>query len=62
MVELIGNLVFLSGKALILLFLLYVWYWLFFIEKDYVVFAMLTAAMILGGYFGMRAAKAEMGA
>ena len=60
--DIFGNIVFLGGKLLILAFIFYVWYWLFFIEKDYVVFAMLTAAMILGGYFGMRAAKAEMGA
>jgi|GEM_PF-5885877 len=60
--DILGNIVFLGGKLLILAFIFYVWYWLFFIEKDYVVFAMLTAAMILGGYFGMRAAKAEMGA
>jgi len=61
MVELIGNLVFLGGKLLILAFIFYVWWWLLMVEKDYIVFTMLTIVMIAGAYVGYRQAKAELG-
>ncbi len=60
--DIFGNIVFLGSKLLILAFICYVWYWLLVVEKDYVVFTMLTIVMIAGAYCGMRAAKAEMGA
>ncbi|NLH78382.1 MAG: hypothetical protein GX465_15225 [Acidobacteria bacterium] len=60
--DIFGNIVFLGGKLLILAFLVYVWWWLLAVEKDYIVFVMLTIVMILGSYCGYRAAKAEMGA
>ena len=57
--DLIGNLVFLAGKAFILLFLLYIWIWLLVVEKDYLVFALLTIFMAAGAYCGAREAIAE---
>jgi len=58
MVELIGNLVFLGGQALILLILLYIWVQLF-LTGDYITFALLTIFMCAGGYVGYRQAVAE---
>ena len=59
MVDIIGNIVFLGGKLLILAFLLYVWWWLLMIEKDYIVFVLLTIFMAAGAYVGYRQAVAE---
>jgi hypothetical protein len=56
--DLIGNLVFLGGQALILAFLIYIWVWLF-MTGDYLVFVLLTIFMIAGGYMGYREAIAE---
>jgi len=58
MVELIGNLVFLSGQALILLILIYIWIQLF-LTGDYITFALLTIFMCAGGYIGYKQAIAE---
>ena len=58
MVELIGNLVFLGGQALILLILIYIWIQLF-LTGDYITFALLTIFMAAGGYMGYREAVAE---
>jgi len=58
MVELIGNLVFLGGQALILLILVYIWIQLF-LAGDYVTFILLTVVCILGGYVGYKQAVAE---
>ena len=58
MVELIGNLVFLGGQALILLILIYIWIQLF-LAGDYITFALLTIFMCAGGYIGYRQAIAE---
>ena len=61
MVELIGNLVFLSGQIFILFILLYIWWSLLMVEKDYITFALLTIFMIAGGYVGYRQAIADAG-
>lgn len=61
MVELIGNLVFLGGQIFILLVLVYIWWSLLMVEKDYITFALLTIFMIAGAYVGAREARAEMG-
>lgn len=58
MVDLIGNLVFLGGQALILLILIYIWIQLF-LTGDYITFALLTIFMCAGGYIGYRQAIAE---
>ena len=58
MVELIGNLVFLSGQALILLILIYIWIQLF-LTGDYITFALLTIFMCAGGYIGYKQAVDE---
>lgn len=58
MVDLVGNLVFLGGQALILLFLLYVWVWLF-LNGEYLIFVLLSIFMAAGGYCGYREAVAE---
>jgi hypothetical protein len=58
MVELIGNLVFLGGQALILFILIYIWIQLF-LTGDYVTFILLTIFMAAGGYMGYREAVAE---
>ena len=58
MVELIGNLVFLGGQALILLILVYIWIQLF-LTGDYVTFILLTIFMCAGGYIGYKQAVAE---
>lgn len=58
MVELIGNLVFLSGQALILLILIYIWISLF-LTGDYLTFILLTIFMIAGGICGYKQAVAE---
>ena len=58
MVELIGNLVLLSGQALILLILIYIWIQLF-LTGDYITFALLTIFMCAGGYIGYKQAIAE---
>jgi hypothetical protein len=58
MVELIGNLVFLGGQALILLILIYIWIQLF-LTGDYITFALLTIFMCAGGYIGYRQAVDE---
>lgn len=57
--NILGNIVFLGGKLLILAFLIYVWYWLFAVEKDYITFILLTIFMAAGGYVGYRQAVAE---
>jgi hypothetical protein len=59
MVDLIGNLVFISGQALILLILIYIWIQLF-LTGDYITFVLLTIFMAAGGYIGAREARAEM--
>ena len=59
MVELIGNLVFLGGQALILLILIYIWWSLLMVEKDYITFALLTIFMCAGGYIGYKQAVDE---
>ena len=59
MVELIGNLVFLSGKLLIVAFLFYILWWLLAIEKDYITFVLLSIFMAAGAYVGYRQAVAE---
>ena len=56
--EIIGNLVFLGGQALILLILIYIWIQLF-LTGDYVTFILLTLAMAAGGYVGLKQAQAE---
>lgn len=58
MVDLIGNLVFLGGQALILLILIYIWIQLF-LTGDYVTFILLTIFMAAGGYIGYKQAVAE---
>ena len=58
MVELIGNLVFLGGQALILLILIYIWIQLF-LTGDYITFALLTIFMCAGGYIGYKQAVDE---
>jgi hypothetical protein len=58
MVELIGNLVFLGGQALILLILIYIWIQLF-LAGDYVTFVLLTIFMAAGGYIGYKQAVDE---
>jgi hypothetical protein len=60
MVDLVGNLVFLGGQALILAFLIYIWVWLF-LNGEYLIFFLLTIFMAAGGYMGAREARAEMG-
>ena len=60
MVDLIGNLVFLGGQALILLILIYIWIQLF-LTGDIITFALLSIFMIAGGYVGYRQAVAEAG-
>lgn len=57
--DLIGNLVFISGKFLVFLFLIYIWLWLLIVEKDYLVFALLTIFMAAGAICGAREAIAE---
>ena len=59
--ELIGNIVFLSGQALILLILFYIWAQLF-LSGDYLTWILLSLAMAAGSYVGYRDAKSEMGA
>ena len=59
MVDLIGNLVFLGGQALILLILIYIWWSLLMVERDYITFALLTIFMIAGAYVGYRQAIKE---
>jgi hypothetical protein len=61
MVDLVGNLVFIASKVFILLFLFYIWWWLLIVEKDYLVFALLTIFMVAGAYCGAREARSEMG-
>jgi len=58
MVELIGNIVFLSGQALILFILIYIWIQLF-ITGDFLTWILLTLAMIAGAVVGYRQAVAE---
>ena len=59
--NILGNIVFLGGKLLILLFLIFIWIELFK-SGDYVTWILLTLAMGAGAVIGAREARAEMGA
>ncbi len=56
--NILGNIVFLGGKLLILLFLIFIWIELFK-SGDYVTWILLTLACAAGGYVGYRQAVAE---